>query len=617
MTVLSALSLHKAFGPQVVLDGVSLTLHAGERVGLVGINGSGKSTLARILAGVEQADGGAVTARGDATVAYLAQEPVLDPEATALEVVMGGFRAVEVEEEGAWNFVHRAEATLGQLGVVDAAAKVGRLSGGERRRVALAKILVAEPTVAILDEPTNHLDVDAIEWLEGHLIEEHRGALLLITHDRYVLDRVAQRTLELERGRLHSYDGGYRVYMEAKAERLAHEARSEANRQNFLRREIDWLSRQAPARTTKQSARIKRAEAAIAAGPPPAERQASLGMDATRGSKTVITLRGVSLAMGGRTLVEKLDLSVLPGERMGVIGRNGTGKTTLLRAILGEHAPVAGEVVRGVRTEIAYFDQQRIALDDEVSILENVAGASGTATVMLGGKAMDVRTYLEGFLFDRQKQRQVVGSLSGGERARVALAKMMRGGANLLLFDEPTNDLDIATLGALEQMLIDFGGSAIVVSHDRYFLDRVATSILAFEGEGKVVHQPGNWDTYRTLREQRVAAEREARVEAAASASRVRPGAGAGAGSVIEIAQKPLTYAERIELEGLMETIEGAEKELAALDGRMADSASYTDGTDIPALVRSVEAARATVATLIARWEHLESRRELSAKKSK
>ena len=379
------------------------------------------------------------------------------------------------------------------------------LSGGDRRRVALARILVARPALAVLDEPSNHLDVETVEWLERYLIDEFPGALLLITHDRYLLDRVAQRTLELDQGSLYDYEGGYEEYLEAKAERQAHEARTEGNRQNFLRTELEWLRRQPKARSTKQKARIGRAEAAKSAPPPKVDRTTVLAMDTTRTGKTILEFKDLSLALGGRTLVSGLSFILTPGERLGIVGRNGTGKTTLLRAILGEQAPSAGEVVVGKNTRIAYFDQHRADLDESASIFDNVA--DNNSRITLGGQTIEVRAYLERFLFDPYKQRQPVGSLSGGERARVALAKMLSRGANLIILDEPTNDLDVNTLRALEEGLEGFAGCAVISSHDRWFLDRIATHIMAFEGDSKVVWYEGNYSEYEADRKRRLGKE--------------------------------------------------------------------------------------------------------------
>ena len=632
MTVLSAHDLVKAYGPQVILDGASVSIEPGERVGLVGVNGSGKSTLARILAGIEAPEGGSVSRRRGAEIAYLAQEPPFDPAETARAVVLGGLAhwseakarhdaasqalargdgdeaalleaqaeaAADVERHGGWDHMHHVDAIMGHVGVSRPDASMETLSGGDRRRVALARILVAQPDLAILDEPSNHLDAETVEWLERYLLEEHRGALLLITHDRYLLDRVAERTLELSRGKLYSYDGGYEDYLEAKAERLALEARTESNRQNFLRRELEWLRRQPKARSTKQKARIQRAESVKAAPPPRADRALELALETSRSGKTVLELRGVDLERGGKSLVRGLDLIVGQGERLGVVGRNGAGKTSLLAAILGDLAPSKGEVVLGKNTSIAYFDQQRSGLDDEASIFDNVAKA---------GERGDVRSYLERFLFDPHKQRQPVGSLSGGERARVALAKLMVKSSNLVILDEPTNDLDVATLGALEALLLELDATAIVVTHDRWFLDRVATSILAFEGDGKVTRYAGNYEAFRL---QRAAAD-AARAEAAREAPRRSepPRAEKPAAQPKAAAKKSLTYAERLELDGIMDRIEAAEAEVGALEAKLSDPTLYaTRGGDVAALTASLERARAEASRLTARWEELATKR--------
>jgi ATP-binding cassette subfamily F protein uup len=434
----------------------------------------------------------------------------------------------------------------------------------------------------------------------------------MITHDRYLLDRVAQRTLELDQGNLYSYDGGYEEYLEAKEERLAHASRTEQNRQNFLRTELEWLRRQPKARTGKQKARIQRAETAKAAPPPKVERTAQFTLEATRTGKTILELKDLTLKVGDLTLVKGLDFILTAGERLGVVGRNGTGKTTLLRAIRGELSPAQGEVVLGKNTKIAYFDQHRADLDDALSIFDNVADKRSRIE-MGGGAVIEVRSYLERFLFDPYKQRQPVGSLSGGERARVALAKMLSRGANLVILDEPTNDLDVATLGALEQMLIEFDGCAIVVTHDRWFLNRVATSLLAFEGQGRVVRYAGAYDTYR---EQKARIEEEAEARAAAEASapgkqappppREKPAAPKARG---------LTYAERIELDGIMGRIEAAEQAVADLSAKLADPSLYTSrGGEVPGLQAALERARAEATTLVARWEELETKREAAAK---
>ena len=637
MPALSALHLKKSFGPQVVLEDASFSLARGEKVGLIGANGTGKSTLAKILAGYEGTDEGTIAIRRGLSVAYLAQEPELDANATARAVVeegLAGWRAAmarhhevsvaiatdatdallaeqaELDETiqhlGGWDRGHVVEDMLHRLGVLDLDRAVGPRSGGERRRIALARLLVQRPDVAILDEPTNHLDAETAMWLEEHL-RSLPGAVILVTHDRYFLEAVVTRIVELERGKLLTYDGSYSAYLEKKSDQLAHEERSERNRQNILRREREWLSRGPKARTTKQKARIHRAEALEAETPANVGRagRVELAGTATTLGKTIVELRSVALGIAGRILSEPFDLFVVAGERIGVVGPNGVGKTTMLRAILGEQAPPRGEVIIGKNTRIAYLDQARAGLDDTLSIFDDVRGEGGAPSVTIGKETMDLRTYLERFLFDSGKQRQKVGSLSGGERARVALAKMLKSGANLLLFDEPTNDLDLPTLAALEDMLLDWPGCAIVVTHDRAFLDRVATSVLAFEKKSdepaRVEKHGGGWSDYvahkQELAEQ-VVADRKAEAIAARSSP---PKA---------IKKKVLSWGEQKELDGMLQTIDTAEAEVKRLEAELADPTLYVQRAgEVPELTKKLDAARVEAARLVVRWEELEARR--------
>ncbi len=632
MTVLSARGLARSYGTRVVLEDVSLTLTRGERMGLVGSNGSGKSTLARILAGIEEPDRGERVLRRGVEVGYLPQEPRFEGDPTALEAALGGLRrwreavaeharlsdamaapganlevlveaqqqaAAAVERLGGWGREAEVEAMLGRVGAPAPDRRVSTMSGGERRRVDLARILVSRPDVLILDEPTNHLDVDTIEWLETHLAREQPGALLVITHDRYFLDRVVDRSAELSRGVLRVYDGGYRAYLEAKAEREAHEARVEHNRQRFVKQELEWLRRSPKARTTKQKARVQRAQQAIAERTPAQKRAISLEVETLRSGRTIVELHDLCVEIAGRTLVRDLNLALTAGERVGIVGPNGAGKTSLLRAVLGQIEPVAGRIVRGAKTRITYVGQHREGLDEQASILENVAG--GRALLEFGGRAVHAHAYLERFLFDGAQQRQPVGALSGGEKARVLLAKLLLQPTNLLVLDEPTNDLDVMTLAALEELIVEMGVAALVVTHDRFFLDRIATSILAFEGAGRVVRYAGDYTSYRQQRQQtlsEVSAPREAKLKEAklkpASSRTVRRG---------------LNGKEKRELVAVMETIEALEGEIADLEARLADPQTYAaGGAEVADLARALDDKRAALEAKLERWEVLEAK---------
>lgn len=662
MPVLSAQELCKRYGERVLFEQVKFTLEPGERVGVVGHNGSGKSTLARILAGIDEADGGQVVCARGLELRYLEQEPDLPADATAVQVVLSGLgewsRAVArheqlnaalgersgdatapgraeldamlaeqervaatVERLGGWDLAHRAQAMLGHLGVMRPESPVGPMSGGERRRVALAQILVAEPDVAILDEPTNHLDIDTIEWLETYLRDRFRGALLLITHDRYLLDRVVSRTLEIDGARVYSYDGGWERYLAGKAEREAHEQRVQANRRNILRRELEWMRRQPKARTTKQKARSGRAEALMDAGNGERKRMVSFLVQKTRSGHTVLDMEDLAVDIAGKRLVNGLTLRLGKRERVGIVGPNGCGKTSLLRVLLGELEPAEGVVRLGKNTRIAYLDQLRSGLDDTQTIYETVA--NGRSHVKLGGADVSVHSYLDRFMFSSRVSNQKVGTLSGGERARVALARLLVNQSNLVILDEPTNDLDVTTLSALEGALDGFDGSVLCVTHDRFFLDRVATSILAFDPadhgdadhgdefdrRSNVVHVQGNYRDYLRYRELRV---REARADAKSPVNTVTRAAVTSEKSAhAKGKSKGLTYGEEIELQALPERIEAAETMVASLEAEMAEADFHQrDHTEQAAFFQRLADAKREADELVERWADLESRNE-------
>jgi len=642
VSVLAALDVTKAYGDRQLLGGVSFTLEENERVGVVGRNGTGKSTLAKILAGVEPPDTGSVATRRGARVSYLAQEPVLDPARSVRASVEEGLAAwfdarklheslsdriakepgneallteqvtaaATIEHLGGWDRTHEVDRVLAHLGVLDVVDRTtGTLSGGQRRRVALARILVGAPDVMILDEPTNHLDADTIDWLERYLVDSFRGAVLLVTHDRWLLDRVADRTLEVETGNLQVYDGGYADYLAGKAERLMLQERTERNRQNFLRKELEWLARQPKARTGKQKARIGRAEAARDVTGPREEARVELSAQLADPGRAVLDLRGLGLRIPGaasddgeksesRWLFRGLDLAMTGGDRLGILGPNGAGKTTLLRAILGQLPAAEGEIVLGKRARIGYLDQQRAALDDDKTIFDTVSQAVPSTDK----ERIDPRSYLERFAFDTHAQRKKVAALSGGERARLALARLLASASNLLLLDEPSNDLDTDTLSALEDFLSTYEGSLLVVTHDRYLLDRVTTGILSFEG-GKVTRYAGAYQAYARARareeEERRAAERpvSARVTEAPAP---RPKASG------------LSKNEQRELDGITDKIDEAERTAAAVEAELGDPSLYVGGQEdarVPAIRARLEAARALAEKLTARWEELEAKK--------
>lgn len=634
VAVASLENVRKTYGERDVLRDASLTIDEGEKVGVVGANGAGKSSLARILAGIEAPDAGRVTRQRGSRVLYLEQEPELPSGATAREVVLEGLgdwqvakmryddicqlleggegdavalateqadAAATLERLGGWERLHEAEAVLTNVGIEDPKGLVETMSGGQRRRVALARLLVAEPTLAILDEPTNHLDIETIEWLEDFLANRFRGAVLLVTHDREVLDNVVTRTLEVERGMVTSFDGGYEAFLSGKAEREAYAERVESNRRNYVRTELEWLRRSPKARSTKQKARVSRAEAAIGAPRPERKRTANLLSETARSGKTVLNFYGLGIDRGDKKLLRDLDMHLVAGDRVGIVGGNGSGKTTLLLHVLGELEASVGRIERGANTRIAYLDQARSGLKDDASIFENVAGERGH--IVIGDRSLEPAVYLEHFLFDRPMQRRKVGALSGGERARVALARLLAEPANLLLLDEPTNDLDVDTLGAFESLLEDYAGSVMIVTHDRWLLDRIATRTLILEGDGKVGLYAGGYADARSQQKAGAAAKRNReRDDASLKVEKQTAKTSAPA-------KAKLTYGERLELEGLLDAIDVAESKILAVEKRLADPALYEGGGDVSEVTAELAAARAEADRLTSRWEELETKK--------
>ena len=646
VTLLHAADLSLAYGSRAIFDGLTLTIGEGERVGLVGVNGSGKSSLMRMLARAAEPDRGEVQLRRGALVTYLPQEPSFAEGATIaseLEVARAPLKAaldahaslsarLEIERDeaahekilkdlaalsdriehlGGWDTAHEARRLLDRLGVKDWDRPVADLSGGTRKRVAIARALLTHPDLLLLDEPTNHLDADTVDWLEEEL-DELPGALLLVTHDRYFLDDLVDRIVEITPGAgVTSWDGNYEAYLEQKlvAEELS--ATAQHKRERWIAQEVAWLRRGVEARRTKSKARIQRARQLLAERGFQRPRVADLQLAAApRLSHVVIEATGISKAYGERTVLDGIDFTLQRGERVGIVGPNGVGKTTFLRVLLGETPPDHGEVVIGKRTKVAYYDQQRLQLDPEQTIYEAAGGGppgrEGEDFVQLGERRIALRDYLDDLLFPATSQRMKVRALSGGERNRLLLAKLFLAGANVLVLDEPTNDLDLVTLNVLERLLLDFDGSVLLVTHDRYFLDKAATAILAFEGNGRAIRYPGNYEMYRTLKEQAVAS-------GATSAEPARAGKPAGQPAAAEARREPtgprkLSYKEQREYDAIEPAILAAEEKKAALEARLADPGTYQkDGAAVPGLQRELAEVTAEVERLYARWQELEA----------
>ncbi|MGV8938830.1 MAG: energy-dependent translational throttle protein EttA [Allorhizobium sp.] len=524
--------LNKSYGAKKILENVNLSFYPDAKIGILGPNGAGKSTVLRIIAGLDNEFTGEAWLAEGATVGYLEQEPHLDPDKTVFQNVMDGVAkktaildrynelmmnySDETADEGAklqdvidsqnlWDLESQVEMAMDALRCPPADSEVTSLSGGERRRVALCKLLLSQPDLLLLDEPTNHLDAETIGWLENHL-REYPGAVMMITHDRYFLDNVTGWILELDRGRGIPYEGNYSAYLQAKAKRMLQENREDASRQKALSREQEWIASSPRARQAKSKARIKSYEQLVDAADKvrPGDAQIIIPVSERLG-QVVIDLEDVSKGYGDRLLIEGLSLKLPPGGIIGVIGPNGAGKTTLFRMITGQEKPDSGTVRIGDSVQLGYVDQSRDALDGSKTVWEEISG--GAEIIKLGKFDMNSRAYCGAFNFKGGDQQQKVGNLSGGQRNRVHLAKMLKAGGNVLLLDEPTNDLDTETLGALETALENFAGCAIIISHDRMFLDRLATHILAFEGDSHVEWFEGNFEDYEADKIRRLGAE--------------------------------------------------------------------------------------------------------------
>ncbi|MEV5029339.1 ABC-F family ATP-binding cassette domain-containing protein [Paenibacillus sp. LPE1-1-1.1] len=633
MHLLSVEHITKSYGEKLLFENVTFGVEDGDKVGIIGVNGTGKSTFLKVIAGLEPADSGIVSIGNRVTVRMLAQDPVFAPNETTLEHVLGGdspqLRAVQayaaameaielkpsdavlqeqlikanqlMDEFDAWQLESDAKMALSKLGIYDFDAKVETLSGGQRKRVAMAAALLLPSDVLILDEPTNHIDNDSVAWLEG-MLQKRRGALLMITHDRYFLDRVSNRVIELDKGQAHFYQANYSRFLELKLDREEREAATESKRQNLLRNELSWIRRGAKARTTKQKARIDRFEALKADAPKQAGGKMDVSVASTRLGRKIVEIEEVTKRFGDRTLIRDFSYIAVPEDRVGIVGRNGSGKSTLLKLITGQLTPDEGTVELGATVKLGWFSQEHEEMDQSLRVIEYIReGAEQVKTA--DGTTISAGQMLERFLFSPTMQWTPISKLSGGEKRRLQLLRVLMNAPNVLLLDEPTNDLDISTLTVLEDYLDDFPGVVFVVSHDRYFLDRTVDKIVAFEGDGVITHHTGNYTDY-----QEFVAKHGTAAPAAASAPKTpaavapsipdAPAKAAGKERTLK-----MSYKDQKDFEQIDGWIEDAENEISEIAGRM--EAASSDSSRLQELAAEQQQLEEKLEKLMDRWAEL------------
>ena len=617
MTLFSANELRLAYGHQTLLDGVTVAISAGEKVGLVGRNGCGKTSLLKILANENQADSGETSARRGLRIGYLPQEFELDPTLSVYDNIAAGAADVAsavtryengdgseseladlltlIEHTDGWNLDARIKALSNALFTPPLESETEPLSGGEKRRVALCSALASQPDLLLLDEPTNHLDSESIRWLEDFL-KTYTGAVIFVTHDRYFLNVIATRIIEISEGKAYSHPGNYTAFLESKAARQEIAENTEKKRQKFLKDELKWVKAGVKARTTKsrsrldafyevkdQNAPVREAEIDLLIPPPP------------RLGNTIVDLEEVSITLGDCTLFHSMNLSLEEGQCTGIVGKNGVGKSTLLKICLQQLEPTSGNAILGKQVKINYIDQSRMQLDGTGSLLDEIS--DGNEKIEFGDEILGARAYLRRFLFSDERINERVDLLSGGERARLMLAKVLKTGGNLIVLDEPTNDLDLQSLRMLEEALAAFPGTILVVSHDRYFLDRICDQIVAFEDDGVKV-SPGNFSYYLEKRQARENAAR-AQATAAKRAAKNRT-------AEKKDKRRKLTMAEAKELETLEEKVIEADEAITTLQEKLSSPEVQTDFERIPVVMAELEAAKKVADGLINRWEFLE-----------
>ncbi|MBP3603285.1 MAG: ABC-F family ATP-binding cassette domain-containing protein [Lachnospiraceae bacterium] len=594
MTILSIENMTKAYGERKLFDETSFFMQDGEKVGIIGINGTGKSTLLKIIAGFEDTDEGTVTFASHVVVSYLPQLPQFGEEETVLEAVLKKRSESSTGYEDAGALEVEAKSMLTRLGVTDFDAKCGVLSGGERKRLALVAALLAPSDLLILDEPTNHLDADMADWLEEQL-KKRSGAILMVTHDRYFLDSVSDRIIEIDKGKIYSYQANYSGYLELKAAREEDMLASERKRQSILRKELEWVKRGARARTTKQKARLERYEELKSADAPVFDSKVELQSVASRLGKTTVELTGISKSFGDKVLLKDFTYIFLKDDRIGFVGKNGSGKSTLMKMITGECKPDHGEIVIGQTVKIGYYAQEigETEMPPDQKVIDYIKDVAEYVQTEDG--SVSASQMLERFLFEGKDQYGLLKKLSGGERRRLNLLKVLMGAPNVLILDEPTNDLDIATLTVLEDYLDRFPGIVIVVSHDRYFLDRVVRRIFAFEENGQIKQYEGGYTDYR------------GKVSAGEPAVPEKQTQGTGASKKdwkSPSTKLKFSYKEQREYEVIEDEIAALEEKIEMLEGKILQSA--TDFIKLNEYTTEKEKTQQMLDEKMDRWMYLE-----------
>lgn len=628
MNLITLENISKSYSEKILANNISLGINEGEKIGLIGVNGTGKSSFLKIVAGVEEPDEGTVTKGNRVRIEYLAQTPDYDDNATVLEQVFKGnsdeMRILREYEEllekmnkgevkdsdserliklqgkidalNLWDMESEAKNVLTKLGITNFEEKVGNLSGGQKKRIMLAAALITPSELLILDEPTNHLDNETISWLEDYL-NARKGALLMITHDRYFLDRVTNRILELDRGRLFSYDGNYSVFLEKKMERIAIEKASEEKRQNLMRKELAWVRRGAKARTTKQKARLQRFDELVNQEGFIENENIEISVMGTRLGKKIIEIEHLNKSFGDKKIVDDFNYIVLRSDRIGIVGPNGIGKSTLMGMIEGKIAPDSGEIIKGETVKIACFSQEDTHMHPEMRAIDYIKEA-GEYLQTATGERITASQMCEKFLFDGTLQWTMIGMLSGGERRRLHLLRVLMEAPNVLLLDEPTNDLDIETLNRLEDYLDDFGGVVITVSHDRYFLDRICNKIFSYEGDGKIDIYTGNYGDYLLSKEAEAVESKEKEVAVDKNKKESPVDKNKNKGKVLKF-----SFKEQREFETIDEDIMTLEEKIEELDTLMTKHAS--EYGRLQELMEEKAKVEEELAFKYERWEYL------------